>query len=301
MAKVRSEVLWCCLVWLAAACAGEGDGPATSERGPTADVSLDGTPLAAERVRASSFAPNAGTTENGAPANQLWWRYRINQGMPMVVDADDGTRTSTTFEDLVIVITRDPTVRTSLYWADLEEDSPEGRASSSLRQRTDIQYGGRPAAIVEQRRTETLALRDAFGSTTTIESRLKAVPDAPVREALDAVALDRFPVGHVETSSTAYTFSGERTSQSSNGRVNSEPVDSRASSLERWEVIEQLDELTVQGRTYRTVVKLRHETGNGEGEGEVTLLWVAKGVGLIRADGKGPSSRLELAATNLWP
>lgn len=234
-----------------------------------------------------SFLPLRASAANGAPA-ATFWRYTANDGQPFEVTADAGTLHARINEYLVTRTPEDSLLRSSTRGT--VSGTIRGISVSGSIQGSEAQelVFGDTTRIAANTSSSQSSLSGA-GTSTTVRLNLETRYSPSYLYFLDSPDLGTLPIGHTSQEEVQATFraSGNRTI---NGQ--SEPLrfnDLTASGPVTWRITTKLDRATVQGREYRDLVVVDHETWRANSaltalERTSITYWVAKGVGVVHVE-----------------
>ncbi|MBI9092163.1 MAG: hypothetical protein JEZ12_23365 [Desulfobacterium sp.] len=239
-------------------------------------------------------------TKEGGGDEELVWTYTINQGQKFEVN-QNGFSLNFQFSDLQISVGSRAQVRKAYFSGTVSGDA-RGRFSVNVAERLVPSAG---SSLVDNSSFDMELSLSAYGESIDMTLDLNVYFSPAVEWFIDRSDLDTLPIGYVFNGDVSADVKG---SVSISG-YGSQRLDlPYAHSSERWEIIEKLDSITVQGKTYENVVKVKRNTlvpdlaATGSNEMEV-VYWVAKGVGMIKGIGQyqygGMPLTIELKDTNL--
>jgi len=255
----------------------------------------------------TSFSPLQASDTNGASA-AIFWRYVANGGEPFEVETDGGTLRLRLSE---YQVTRDPE-------DSLLRSSSRGTVSGTIRrvpvsgsaQSSDSQEytrGAQTRIVATTSASQTSLSGSGVSTTVRLNLETRYVPS--YLYLLDSPDLDELPVGYTSQDQVWATvrISGTRTT---NGQTEALRFNDLAiSGPVTWRVTAKMDRATVQGREYRNVVVVDHETWKPSStlttlDRSALTYWVAKGIGVIHVEsfldfGSREPVLSELVATNL--
>jgi hypothetical protein len=242
----------------------------------------------APSVRSPSFSPTTGTTADGAPAAELWWRHRLHRGMAWPIDVN-GTPGTMKLGDRLTRVIDGGTRRISTLEGDLTSGTGADRLTLHTTQRFDeILMRGPPAAVVstmlDQEQNSTPAGIPPLNLVLTSMS----MPAMPLVDFGDRADLDQVPVGPLGEA-TVMTATSIAVTTTSGGTPNTIAMTLRSSDHTRWTILEQLPSLTVLGETYARVVKVQVDVEStdldtSEVSSAANTFWLAAGIGIVRAE-----------------
>jgi hypothetical protein len=240
-----------------------------------------------------------GVLDNGQPAGELYWDYRIDHGQPHV----SGTNSSLTFQyqDEIQTVRQATLVQTATAAV---SGSASGTASSVLTDQIDPST----SAVLSVSVDSTSAL-----STGSSEISLRETPAMPLPGYFDRTDLDTLAIGYSEN--TGAISANVTASATVNGTM--AQASGTASISSSWTLQDKLATYTVLGVTYTDVVKVQTTTiasvqltdSTGQSSSSMatttTLNWLARGIGSVYSESTtqqqsgSDTSISELAATNL--
>ncbi len=271
--------------------------------------SADNSDLDQRSVVSESFDPFSGRLkEDDSAAEQLWWRYRINQGKPVTMSLSGDDSITMEFDDPLTIV--DPSNSTRLTTVEVSShSSADGVSGTMAEEVTENLEFGQTTRVVSQR----VIIKEEFeedGETIRAIRDLIVEMDPPMEWVLDRSDLNESEPGEEllqQTYDMHYSGSGDTTID---GQRETRLYDETIIPVtEVWTVEEKHDSFSVQGNNYRNVIEIQRENTmliSGDGRGSlVYTYWVAKGVGVIKEIGNVPWSQLphgipiELVETNL--
>ncbi len=266
---------------------------------PDASNTPDAGPLP-PAAHSSSFFPVQGVLDNGQPAGDLYWDYRVDHGQPHV----NGFDSSQTFQF---------------------QDEIQTIQQATLTQTLDATISGSASGTTSEVITEQIDLAtSAIQSTTDDDSTSIATGSADINLSytwmpsspgfFDRTDLDTLAVGYSESASPSASVTG---TLSANGTMQS--YSGTVSVSTSWSLQSKLASYTVLGVDYMDVVEVQvTSTANaqltdssGQSSTSTTTTttneWLARGVGIIYGETTTQQqngtdmSIVELVATNLVP
>jgi hypothetical protein len=241
-----------------------------------------------------------GVLDNGQPAGELYWDYRVDQGRPHV----DGTNPSLTFQYQDEIQTVQQATLTQTATATVS-GSASGTSSVVLSEQID------PAtsAVLSTTSDSSASLDTGSATIDTTYTWTPPLPGYFDRSDLDTLAIGTSDSTTVSPSiSSTVTAGGTTQNLSGTGTVS-----------ESWTLVDKLASYTVLGVTYTDVVKVQQtsvanvqvtsSTGQSASSTATTTTssWLAKGIGVIYSESTtqqqngSDTTVVELVATNLVP
>jgi len=251
--------------WLLGASAGVGCGGVNDSTPPPA--------------HSSSFFPVRGTTDGGGAAT-LQWVYRVNDGHAVPFPATPGSNIRYNDETLRISGT---TMTTSLSGT-LESDDGAGVMGTTSAVTTDHLSSDSPATVLAR---EVDGNSSLMASGMRIASRVMVMYSfgtMPEPTFFDRSDLDTLAVGFSESADLTATATATVTS----GSQSTSATETVSLSLS-WTLQAVLPSFTVRGTDYANVVQVlttssATESTSGATSQTSSKAWLAKGIGLIRAE-----------------
>jgi hypothetical protein len=251
-------------------------------------------------VHSASFFPVQGVLDNGQPAGELLWDYRVDQGQPHA----DGTNPGLTFTFQDEIQTVEQATLTQTVTA-----AVSGSASGTT---TDV--------FTEQIDPATSAVMSTTNdSSATLDTGSATVDNAytwtpPLPGYFDRTDLDMLPIG--TSDSTTVTPAITTTVTNANGTQN---ISGSGSVVSSWTLVAKLPSYTVLGVTYTDVVEVQQNvvasvqltSSTGQSASSMstatTNSWLARGIGVVHSESTtqqqngSDTTVLDLVATNLVP
>jgi hypothetical protein len=257
-------------------------------------------------VHSPSFFPVRGTTAAGMPTDELEWIYRMNGGDPTPISPTGGV--TVRYADHRVRLAG--TTLTKALYGKVANTDGSGWAGDVSSASTDHLSSDSPATVLA-RDLELRSSLVAAGSPLTI-FRVALTYDfgaIPAPTFYDRTDLDTLAVGYSESVSLSAVQKGTHTVMFESTNQTS-PIDQSATVSLSWSVDAVLPTFEVLGKTYANVVRVNETMMSSSIAGDPTnrssLIWLAKGVGMIRAQTRGvvasgvsESDTYELTRTNL--
>jgi hypothetical protein len=251
-------------------------------------------------VHSASFFPVQGVLDNGQPAGELLWDYRVDHGQPHV----DGTNPNLTFtfQDEIQTVEQS-TLKQTVTAA--VSGSATGTTSDVFTEQIDPATSG-----VMSTTNDSSATLDT--GSATVDLAYTWTP--PLPGYFDRNDLDTLAIGTSDSSTVTPAITDTVTNAS--GTQNITGTGSVTSS---WSLVDKLPSYAVLGVTYTDVVKVQQtvvanlqltsSTGQSGSSTATTTTtsWLARGIGVIYAESTTQQQNgtdntvLELVATNLVP
>jgi hypothetical protein len=258
-------------------------------------------------VMSTSFSPSSGTTAAGAPADDLWWKYRANGGaaVPVQVNGASGTMT---VGDISVHLTSGGTKRETTFGMSITVSEGGTIVTNHATSTADeTLMVGPPAATVSESLHQEQQL-SAPGESIHVMLQTMSTPAMPLVDFGDRPDLDQLPVGHADEVMVRVTATATATA-SAPGQVPQSDTKTATSDVHVvWTVMAQLPSMTVLGKPYDRVTEIQQQS---DATDTLTLMtssttnttWLAAGIGAIKtvtnADSLPTSITEELLDTNL--
>ncbi|WP_020585949.1 DUF4214 domain-containing protein [Desulfobacter curvatus] len=251
--------------------------------------------------RSDSFFP---VTADGV--DTITWRYRINGGAP-VSASYQGVNLNMTFSDMDLSVNNGDMIRQGSLSGSVSGDAT-GSFSAIVAENI---FSSGDSALFSGQTIDMEMFISAYGESVNVQIYADTQLDTPLEWFLSRSDLDQLPAGEY------YDQTGEVTGTatgyieiSSAGYSDTTPFSETVMSVDTWEIIEKLDNYTVNGVTYNNVVVVNRYTSlplspySSDGPVSVTIkYWLAKGIGMIKGIGQyeilGEPLEIELVSTNL--
>jgi hypothetical protein len=281
-------VLGCCLLGVAIGCG---------------DPGLPAAPPPPPPVHSPSFFPVRGTDDAGLPADQLEWVYAMNGGAPVPLNSTGGVTVSYADHHVGVAGT---TLTKSLNGTVASTDG-SGWAGTVSEQTTDHLSSDSPAAVLSRELVDTSSVRTARSPLTyTHLVNMYDFAAMPEPTLFDRTDLDTLAIGFSESVNTVAT---DNWTETGTGTLAGTQGVGRSLS---WSLQAVMPTFQVLGKEYANVVQVEEvvtttTTAGDPPQGTITsTLWLAKGIGMIRAQTTGivasgvvETDTFELASTNL--
>jgi hypothetical protein len=269
------------------------------------DLDLEGKSVISE-----SFSPFDGRLkDDDSAAEQLWWKYRINQGKPLTTSMDDGVSTLIEFDDQLIVIDPSEMTRSTTVEARIRTSDNSQSGTIAVEETVNLEIGQTTRLISQRMIVKTNATTDR-GTVSEIRD-LRSEMDPPMEWVLDRNDLDESDPGdilHKQTYEIRVSGSVDSTIDGQREIRHLDAAVSTATSV--WTVVDKHESLSVQGNDYANVIEIQFESGMFSSEDSedveiIEIYWVAKRVGIVKSISTIPLSNLtgnipiELVDTNL--
>ena len=234
--------------------------------------------------------------------------YKINNGAPIAV-TDQGVSLNITFSELTVEL--DPN---SMHKKAYFDGHFSGDASGIFYTEILQELSSEEETTLVDNQTLVMNLSSSvLGVNFNIDMNIRMGFSHPVEWFLDRSDLDSFPIGFIyETGGVDAHLSGQiDTSIPILLSLDSSTIEEFVVSTDKWEIIDKLDSMTVQGKYFTNIVVVKRSTispSSGiSGElfnGNVDMIyWVAKGIGMIKGLGQfdfnGEPLTIELVDSNL--
>jgi hypothetical protein len=252
-------------------------------------------------VHSSSFSPVQGVLDNGQPAGELYWDYRVDHGQPHVSGVDPNQTFQ--FQDQIDTV-RQATMTETLTGS--ISGSATGTTSLVVTQQIDPTTGANLSGS-----SDLTTVLDT--GSLSVDEMISNTP--PLPGFFDRTDLDTLAIGYSESAMAATSVTGSTTT---NGAT--QTFKGSGSYSVQWTLRDKLPSYSVLGVAYADVVKVEVDltttlllTSSTGQTSSATILtttynWLARGVGSIYSESTqqqpgmpGDSEVLELAATNLVP
>ncbi len=245
-------------------------------------------------AHSSSFYPVRGTGDNGAAAGTLHWSYRINGGKPITSSSTSGL--SITFGDEDVLAKDDSTIS---YATNATLTGPGGASGNeTIRQTDHLTPGSSPATI--DKREVSLMVSASSGGTQTSTSELANYTFTPPQPTFfDRDDLDSLAAGFTESAS--FMAMVVVTTTESGPGASPQTQSMTIPATQTWTLMDKLATFQVLGQTYNNVVTVNAHGSAIDPTSGATMqadsrMWLAKGIGMIRAEEDGT-----FLSTNLVP
>jgi hypothetical protein len=277
------------------------DAMASNDAAPDATSVLDAGALP-PGAHSSSFFPVQGVLDNGQPADELYWDYRIDHGQPHVSGTNPGVTFQ--FQDEINTV-RQATLVVS------DSATVSGSASGTSSSVITEQIDPNTSAVLS-----VSADSQANLSTGSSDIMLTETWNMPVPQYFDRSDLDTLAIGYSENT---MAITGTVTGTVTVSGAGSQQATGTASVSSSWTLLDKLAQYTVLGVTYADVVKvqttsvanvqIQSATGQTSTSMSTTTAtgWLAKGIGIVYSENttqqqSGTDTTVsELVATNLVP
>lgn len=243
-----------------------------------------GSPGVAPSGAGNSFSPATGTGADGAPLTELWWRHRINGGLPRQITAA-GTLT---FGDRLTRVLEGGTRRITTGDVDTDTVVEMDHSTTHLTQRfEETLIVGPPSAVTSQTLHQETLLSLPESPPLKVLATLTMTPAEPVVDVCDRTDLDQLPLGQFAEVTIMRTLTS---TTSAEGRPDSARTETSSSiDHHQWTILQRLPALTVLGNSYRRVVKVAERVDSTDPATAQTttvtnLFWLAAGIGVVRSE-----------------
>lgn len=269
-----------------------------------AGIGCGGSPSPLPTAHSSSFFPVAATTDMGGPADQLEWTYRMNGGASIPLNSTGGI--TVTYADHQVRVAG-TTLTKSLDGTEASTDG-SGWAGTVSEQTTEHFSSSSPATVLAR---EVVDYSDivATGSPRTMIRLTNMYDFGAMPEPLffDRPDLDSLAIGFSESIDVVTTDQVSETINSPGSPISQTQGVTRSLS---WSLQAVLPTFRVLDKDYADVVQvgktMTSTTTAGDTPRMVSTIWLAKGIGMIRAETTGrmaagveETDTYELASTNL--
>ncbi len=262
----------------------------------------EGDPANDNGSTSESFYPITATAADGSNLNPRW-TYRVNEGKPIEIE-EEGMDLTMNFGDVEVEIDYGLLTRTAEFSATVSGDAS---GTANFQGTMEIEENA-STTLVERQYVDFDMTLDIDGFSVGVQFYLDTVFTPSAEWFLDRDDLDTLPVGYVyDEQGTIQAICDGYVTITGFG---TEEIDSvKATSVERWEIVDKLDSMTVASKTWKNIVKVARSTlipdyssPSGVASAEITY-WVAKGIGMIKGIGEfeilGNPLPVELIDTNL--
>lgn len=222
-----------------------------------------------------------------AVGQTLRWTYRVNGGDPVPIETDEGTMT---FDYDDVELTREGAREATRARAIVGGQINGQPLTGSLvnKESADLGHVGGVTGITSAESSVEFSFIIA-GATIRSSRTLAVKPESPLLYLVADAGLAGLPVGHrVEQRDLGVRVTGRTSISSSELDVNdSENIDQSLEFSTAYTIDDRLESLTVLGRVYEDVIALSRLASSNSPGGPPTqrdTLWVARGVGLIKAE-----------------
>jgi len=257
-------------------------------------------------AHSASFYPVRGTTDSGG-ATSLNWIYRVNGGQPVAAGATPGL--TVRFADYNV--TSDGTViTTSINGAVGGSDGTVSVSGNESVMQTDHLTSDSPATVSERDVDTRLSLAASGVSISEDEMLKYAFGTTPLPTFFDRDDLDTLAVGFSESRDSQAAVTASVTATVPGSPTQSMTMTTTLAASQSWMLVDKLATFQVLNQTYTNVVEVQRTTnvalaGAGTTDSGTSMLWLAKGIGMIREEDSGSSLTgtgtvaTELVRTNL--
>jgi hypothetical protein len=257
-------------------------------------------------AHSSSFFPVRGTADNGGPASELQWVYRVNGGAPTPLPT--ASTVTVRYGDELFRISG-MAMTTSLQGTLASTDPATPVSGTTSVQTTDHLSSDSPATVLTRavNSNSSFTVEGMSQATHTMVMYAFGPPAEPTF--FDRTDLDTLAPGFSETANVQATADITVSVTDSSGTRMLSQTDAIAMGLS-WTLDATLPTFQVLGKDYANVVQVHEvntstDTTAGSAATVTITAWLAKGVGLIRSETTldGPNGVqndiLDLVSTNL--
>ncbi len=264
-------------------------------------------------AESGSFFPGKGLSKDSGDPTDVYWTYKVNGGVPIVLTDDPapGDTMTLNFGNLNVSVNVAALKRTvaqsQSFSGTMTGMDFTGSVSISSTENVSLPDGG--GTIIEDEHVVFDQTMTLFGITMKIVGDMTTLYDTPYDWHPDRDDLDGMVVGEVLGSSAATgTMTGTMKTYLNGTLTDDIPVNGAVSSAETWTITAKLPSMTVQGVDYTNIVVVDRELSavdpsTGALQDVTYTYWLAKGIGPVKmlglVEGPGGPVDIELIATNL--
>lgn len=235
----------------------------------------------------------------------ITWRYRINGGSP-VNAFYEGVNLNMTFSDMDLSVNSGDMIRNFSFSGSVSGDA----TGSFSAEGTENIFSSGDSALLSSQTLYMEMFISAYGDSANLEIYTDSQLNSPLEWFLSRSDLDLLPAGEYgQVGESTGTTSGY-VEISAAGYSETMPFSETVMSVDTWEIVETLNNYTVNGVTYNNVVVVNRYTSiplaTYSSDGPISLTikyWLAKGIGMIKGIGQyeilGQPLEIELVSTNL--